>query len=50
MCFRCDQIDDKITHYKWLEVQIGDRATLVVIKRLIAELGEQKTALHPDRE
>jgi hypothetical protein len=50
MCFKCDQIDDKIARYKWIKEQILDRLALDAIKRLIAGLEQQKAAIHPDQE
>ena len=50
MCEKCKSIDDQIGRYRRLGAQISDAQTLNGIERLIAELEDQKRALHPEQE
>jgi hypothetical protein len=50
MCEQCKQIDDQIARYRRLGAEISDAQTLDAIARLIAELEDQKRALHPEQE
>jgi hypothetical protein len=50
MCFKCNQIDDRIARYRWIEGQMRDNPTLAAIKRLIVELEEQRTGFHPEQK
>jgi hypothetical protein len=48
MCAKCVEIDQKIEHYRWLANGINDHLTIDRFGELIAEMREQKTALHPE--
>jgi hypothetical protein len=50
MCDVCDQLDEKIEHYKKVKAAMTDQLTIERITALIAELEAQKTALHPERK
>jgi hypothetical protein len=50
MCFKCNQIDDRIARYRWIEGQMRDNPTLAAIKRLIVELEEQRSGFHPEQK
>jgi hypothetical protein len=47
MCETCTQLDDKIAHYMRLATGITDQLTLEAIEKLVAELRDEKAALHP---
>lgn len=49
MCDKCVKLDDKIERYQYLSSQTTDPPTLDGIKKLIADLQAQKTALHPEQ-
>jgi hypothetical protein len=49
MCEKCDELDDKIAHYKRLAVQITDKLTLDGIDQLINRLKSEKVDLHGER-
>jgi hypothetical protein len=48
MCDACDQLDEKIEHYKKVRSAMTDQLTIERITALIAELEAQKAALHPE--
>jgi hypothetical protein len=50
MCDVCDQLDEKIEHYKKVTAAMTDPLTIERITALIAELESQKAALHPERK
>ena len=47
MCDACDELDEKIEHYKRVMAAMTDQLTIDGITALIAELQAQKAALHP---
>jgi hypothetical protein len=47
MCEKCDEIDQKIEHYRMLAARISDQATIDGVKKLIADMEARKRALHP---
>jgi hypothetical protein len=49
MCDKCVRLDDKIERYRYLSSRTTDQPTLDGIKKLIADLQAQKTALHPEQ-
>lgn len=49
MCEKCNELDDKIAHYKRLAVQITDKLTLDGIDQLINRLRSEKVDLHGER-
>jgi hypothetical protein len=49
MCDVCEQLDEKIEHYKKLAA-MTDQLTIEGITALIAELQAQKAALHPKQK
>jgi hypothetical protein len=50
MCDVCNQLDEKIEHYKKVKAAMTDQFTIDGITALIAELESQKAALHPERK
>ena len=50
MCDACDQLDEKIEHYKKVMAAMTDQLTIEGITALIAELQAQKAALHPKQK
>jgi hypothetical protein len=49
MCWRCDEIDKKIEHYRGLAGRITDERTLKGIDLLIEKLGAAKKEFHPEK-
>jgi hypothetical protein len=49
MCEKCVEIDETIARYQKIQRSIGDPVTVDRAKELIAELQEQKAALHPEQ-
>ena len=47
MCDRCDELDAKIEHYRKLVSLVMDPLTTERAAILIAEIEDQKAALHP---
>jgi hypothetical protein len=50
MCDVCDQLDEKIEHYKKVRSAMTDQLTIDGITALVAELQAQKAALHPEQK
>jgi len=50
MCDVCEQLDEKIEHYKKVMAAMTDQLTIEGITALIAELQAQKAALHPKQK
>ena len=50
MCWKCQEIDARITHYQTLGKRVTDPATLKGLGQLIDELRDEKKALHSERE
>lgn len=50
MCDVCDQLDEKIEHYKKVMAAMTDQLTIDGITALVAELQAQKAALHPEQK
>jgi hypothetical protein len=50
MCDKCEELDEKIAHYRRLQNSITDELTLTGIKQLIEEAAAGKAALHPDED
>ena len=48
MCDLCRELDRRIDHYRLLSSRVTDRWTLDGIDILIAKLGAEKKALHPE--
>ena len=49
MCEKCDEIDRKIEHYRFMASRITDQPILDGIKHLIERMQAQKAALHPEQ-
>jgi hypothetical protein len=49
MCWRCDEIDKKIEHYRELATRLTDERTLKGIDLLIANLEATKKEFHPEK-
>lgn len=47
MCEGCRKIEEKIAHYREIASYVMDRPTLDSIDALVAQLEEDKRALHP---
>jgi hypothetical protein len=50
MCGACEQLDEKIEHYKKVMAAMTDQLTIERISALVAELEAQKVALHPKQK
>ena len=50
MCDACDQLDEKIEHYKKVMSAMTDQLTIDGITALVAEPQAQKAALHPEQK
>jgi hypothetical protein len=50
MCKNCDEIDNKIDHYRWLASQFDDKRTIQALDKLIQQYEDEKHALHPEQE
>jgi hypothetical protein len=50
MCDICEQLDEKIEHYKKVMAAMTDQLTIEGITALIAELQARKAALHPKQK
>jgi hypothetical protein len=48
MCWKCEEIDKVILHYRTLGTRATDRLTLVGLQQLIDKLEDKKKALHPE--
>lgn len=49
MCEKCDAIDRKIDHYRWIAGQLNDKRTIEGIDELIRQHEAEKRALHPEK-
>jgi hypothetical protein len=49
MCWKCEEIDKVIVHYRTLGARVTDRQTLEGLQQLIETLEVEKQALHPER-
>jgi hypothetical protein len=49
MCEKCVEIDKTIERYRRILRFIGDQVTVDRTKELIADLEDQKVALHPEQ-
>jgi hypothetical protein len=50
MCDACDQLDEKIEHYKKVVSAMTDQLTIERITALVAELEAQKVKLHREQK
>lgn len=50
MCNKCDEIDQKIEHYRSIVSRLTDQLTNERIAELIADLEKQKAGLHPEQK
>ena len=50
MCIKCDEIDRKIDHYRWIAKQLNDHRTSQGIDDLIRQHEAEKLALHPEQQ
>ena len=46
MCWKCDQIDKEIEHYRGLSVRVTDEGSVKSLDILIAQLEAEKESLH----
>jgi hypothetical protein len=46
MCDKCQQLETKIQHYRWIAAQPFDSLTAERIKEFIRELERRKEAMH----
>jgi hypothetical protein len=49
MCEKCTEIDQMIERYRRILLSISDQVTVDRTRQLIADLRDQKAALHPER-
>jgi hypothetical protein len=50
MCWKCDEIDKAIVHYRTMSARVTDQLTLEGLQQLIDKLEAEKSALHPEPE
>jgi hypothetical protein len=50
MCWKCDELDRVIEHYRGLATRITDQGTLTGIATLIEKMEAQKLALHCEEQ
>ena len=50
MCWKCEEIDKVILHYRTLGTRVTDRLTLDGLQQLIETLEAEKKALHPGQQ
>ena len=50
MCWKCEEIDKVILHYRTLGTRVTDRQTLEGLQQLIDTLEAEKQALHPEQQ
>jgi hypothetical protein len=50
MCWKCEEIDKVILHYRTLHARVTDELTLEGLQQLIEKLEAEKKALHPDQQ
>jgi hypothetical protein len=48
MCWKCEEIDKVILHYRTLAARVTDRLTLDGLQELIEKLEAEKKTLHPE--
>jgi hypothetical protein len=48
MCWKCDEIDKVILHYRTLSARVTDTLTLEGLQQLIDKLEAEKMALHTE--
>jgi hypothetical protein len=49
MCWKCDEIDKVMLHYRTLTARVTDTLTLKGLQQLIDNLETEKKALHAER-
>lgn len=49
MCEKCTEIDKMIERYRRILLSISDQITVDRTRQLIADLRDQKAALHPEQ-
>jgi hypothetical protein len=49
MCWKCQEIDKVILHYRVLGARVTDKLTLEGLQQLIEKLEAEKKALHPEQ-
>jgi hypothetical protein len=49
MCWRCDELDKVITHYRELGYQVTDPQTRAGLATLIEKLEAEKKSYHPEQ-
>jgi hypothetical protein len=50
MCWKCEEIDKVILHYRTLGARVTDRLTLEGLEQLIEKLEAEKKRMHPDQK
>ncbi|MGY8677117.1 hypothetical protein Q2941_04795 [Bradyrhizobium sp. UFLA05-153] len=50
MCEKCDELNEKIEHYRALLSHVTDQLASEGIAKLIADLLAEKVALHPEQD
>ena len=47
MCWKCEEIDKRILHYRVIAARVTDKQTLDGIQQLVDTLEAEKKDLHP---
>jgi hypothetical protein len=50
MCDKCQELDRKIAHYRWLIDRVPDQLLTERVGKLIDGMEAQKVAFHPEQE
>jgi hypothetical protein len=50
MCDKCQELDRKIAHYRWLIERVPDQLLAERVGKLIEEIEAQKVAFHPEQQ
>ena len=48
MCWKCEEIDKVMLHYRTLSARVTDRLTFEGLQQLIDKLEAEKKFLHPE--
>lgn len=48
MCWKCNEIDKVMLHYRTLGARVTDQQTVEGLQQLIDKLEAEKMALHPE--
>ena len=48
MCWKCEEIDKRVLHYRVIAARVTDKQTLDGIQQLVDALKAEKKTLHPE--